>query len=134
MKKRTLKEVESSERNWTSRALALSSLVRILDLPAGWRFVCSPRGYEAWILFVDDRGYVQEYSANLDDRAARELRAYELRFAHRDSEHLESLCAALDAESRYISHAIGQGSVPFAEPFAGSDITDTERTIRTVQP
>lgn len=118
MKKRTIKEVESSERNWTGRALALSALVRTLNLPAGWRFVCSPRGYEAWILFVDDKGYVQEYSANIDDRVARELRAYELRLSHKDSEHLESLCAALDAESRYVSHAIGQGSVPFAQPFA----------------
>jgi hypothetical protein len=117
VKKRTLKEAELSERMWTSRSLALSALVRTLNLPAGWRFVCSPRGYEAWILFVDDRGYVQEYSANIDDRAARELRAYELRRAHADSEHFESLCAALDAESWYISHAIGQGSVPFAKPF-----------------
>jgi len=118
MKKRTLKETEMAVSHWTSRACALSGLIRTLNLPAGWRFVCSPRGYEAWILFVDDRGYVQEYSANIDDRAARELRAYELRRSHADSEHFDSLCAALDAESRYISHAIGQGSVPFAQPFA----------------
>jgi hypothetical protein len=120
MKKRTLKEVESSERKWTGRACALSALVRTLNLPVGWRFVCSPRGYEAWILFVDDRGYVQEYSANLDDRAARELRAYELRRSHAESEHFGSLCAALDAEATYIAHAIGQGSVPFSQPFVVS--------------
>ena len=117
MKKQTIKEVEASRRMWENSALALSALIRTLNLPAGWRFVCSPRGYEAWLLFVDDRGYVQEYSCG-SDRAALELRAYELRRAHADSEHFDSLCAALDAESRYISHAIGQGSVPFAQPFA----------------
>jgi hypothetical protein len=118
MKKRTLKEAESSERMWTGRAMALSALVRTLNLPAGWRFVCSPRGYEAWVLFVDDRGYVQEYTTNGTDRAARELRNYEFRRSHADSEYFESLCAALDAEGRYIAHATGQGSVPFAQPFA----------------
>jgi len=75
-------------------------------------------GYEAWVLFVDDRGYVQEYTTNGTDRAARELRNYEFRRSHADSEYFESLCAALDAEGRYIAHATGQGSVPFAQPFA----------------
>jgi hypothetical protein len=120
MKKRTLKEAESSERMWTGRAMALSALVRTLNLPAGWRFVCSPRGYEAWVLFVDDRGYVQEYATNGLERSALELRNYEWRRSQADSEHFDSLCAALDAESRYIAHATGQGSVPFAQPFAVS--------------
>ena len=120
MKKRTLKETEMAVSHWTSRACALSALIKTLNLPAGWRFVCSPRGYEAWILFVDDRGYVQEYATNGLERSALELRNYEWRRSHADSEHFDSLCAALDAESRYIAHANGQGSVPFAQPFAVS--------------
>src|ERR1700734_550326 len=102
---------------WSERALALASLIRSLKPASGWYFVASPRGYTAWIYFVGNEGGVDTYQANLDDDAARQTRAFELRRMHADAPHFESLCKALDAESRYVSHARGQGSVPFAQPF-----------------
>ena len=116
MRKRTIKEVEENERAWSGRACALAALVKTLKPSAGWRFTASPRGFEAWIFFVDERGYVDVYNAQLTN-AERETRAYEMRRAHADSPHFASLCAALDEERRYLAHASTQACVPFSQPF-----------------
>jgi hypothetical protein len=116
MKKRTLKEVEENERSWSGRACALAALVKTLSPSPGWRFTASPRGFEAWIFFVDDSGHVDVYSAQQTD-TERETRAYEMRRAHTDSPYFASLCAALDEERRYIAHASTQACVPFAQSF-----------------
>jgi hypothetical protein len=119
MKKRTRLELETGEQMWTGRALALSCLVRSLNLPAGWRFVCSPRGYEAWLFFVADDGSVTHYSSNVDSETRRRRANDLMRLEEKaPGTHMSSLSDALDQEQRYLAHASGQGSVPFAQPFA----------------